>query len=86
MAAYLAHGLSNKEIGEKLFICEKTVKFHSTFIYKKLKVKSKTKLAVAYANRTLDHYQFDLIKPHMDKLNPPKVVEAAPYKLVHGSK
>lgn len=34
-------GLSNKEIAQKLFVCEKTVKFHLTSIYKKMGVRSK---------------------------------------------
>lgn len=38
---YLDMGLSNKEIGENLFVCEKTVKFHLTNIYKKYGVSSR---------------------------------------------
>lgn len=41
---HLKLGLCNKEIGERLFVCEKTVKFHLTNIYKKLNVKSRSEL------------------------------------------
>lgn len=34
-------GLSNKSIGEELFVCEKTVKFHLTNVYKKIQVKGR---------------------------------------------
>lgn len=33
----IAKGLSNKEVANELFVTEKTVKFHLTNIYKKLK-------------------------------------------------
>lgn len=39
-------GLSNREIGTKLFISEKCVKFHVTNIFKKYKVKSRAQLMV----------------------------------------
>ena len=38
----MAQGLSNKEIGEKLFITEKTVKNHLTNIFQKLGVSDRT--------------------------------------------
>lgn len=38
----LAEGLSNKEIGERLFISEGTVKWHVNNIFSKLKVKNRT--------------------------------------------
>lgn len=41
---YLKQGKSNQEIADCLFVCEKTVKFHLTNIYKKLNVKSRTEL------------------------------------------
>ncbi|TLS36071.1 response regulator [Pseudalkalibacillus caeni] len=44
----LMEGLSNKEIGDKLFISDKTVKIHVSKIFKKLNVKSRSQ-AVIYA-------------------------------------
>jgi NarL family two-component system response regulator LiaR len=44
----LVEGLSNKEIAEKLFISDKTVKIHVSKIFKKLNVKSRSQ-AVIYA-------------------------------------
>jgi ATP/maltotriose-dependent transcriptional regulator MalT len=34
----IAHGLSNREIGEKLFVSENTVKTHSSRVFEKLGV------------------------------------------------
>ncbi|WP_261129839.1 response regulator transcription factor [Bacillus sp. Marseille-Q3570] len=44
----LVDGLSNKEIGERLFISDKTVKIHVSKIFKKINVKSRSQ-AVIYA-------------------------------------
>lgn len=38
---YLLQGLSNKEIADRICICEKTVKFHLSSIYKKAGVKTR---------------------------------------------
>jgi DNA-binding CsgD family transcriptional regulator len=40
-------GLTNREIGNQLFVTEKTVKFHLTNVYKKLNVKSRAQLIVS---------------------------------------
>ena len=42
----IASGCSNKEIGEKLFISEKTVKNHITGIFNKIDVKDRTQAAL----------------------------------------
>ncbi len=42
----IAHGYSNKEIAEKLFISEKTVKNHITGIFDKIHVKDRTQAAL----------------------------------------
>jgi len=47
---YLTHGLTNKEIGQALFISEKTVKSHLNSIFKKLNVTRRLQ-AILYAIR-----------------------------------
>jgi DNA-binding NarL/FixJ family response regulator len=44
----LVEGLSNKEIADRLFISDKTVKIHMSNIFKKLNVKSRSQ-ALIYA-------------------------------------
>ncbi len=46
VAELVSQGLSNKEVANKLFVTEKTVKFHLTNIYKKMNVKSRAQLIV----------------------------------------
>ena len=46
----LAAGLSNREIGQKLGVVEKTIKFHVTGILEKLKVRNRVE-AVVIARR-----------------------------------
>lgn len=46
----LLRGYTNKKIAETLFLCEKTVKFHLTNVYKKLGVKNRTELVVTLTN------------------------------------
>ena len=49
MLRTLARGLSNKAIGDELWITEQTVKFHLTNIYRKLGVENRTQATrVAY--------------------------------------
>lgn len=40
----VVEGMNNLEIANKLFICEKTVKFHLTHIFSKLNCSSRAKL------------------------------------------
>lgn len=42
----LVSGMSNKEIGEELYISDKTVKIHVSKIYKKLNVKSRSQAII----------------------------------------
>ena len=42
----VTQGLSNKEVANKLFVTEKTIKFHLTNIYKKMNVRSRAQLIV----------------------------------------
>jgi DNA-binding NarL/FixJ family response regulator len=46
----LAEGLSNKDIGNKLYISETTVKSHVKSIYKKLQVKNRIQLLNLFKN------------------------------------
>lgn len=46
VAELVSKGLSNKEVANRLFVTEKTVKFHLTNIYKKMAVKSRAQLIV----------------------------------------
>lgn len=46
VAELVSKGLSNREVGNQLFITEKTVKFHLTNIYKKMGVTSRAQLIV----------------------------------------
>lgn len=46
VANLVIQGLSNKDVANRLFVTEKTVKFHLTNIYKKMHVKSRAQLIV----------------------------------------
>ena len=46
VAELVTQGLSNKEVASRLFVTEKTVKFHLTNIYKKMNVKFRAQLIV----------------------------------------
>lgn len=46
VAILVSRGMSNKEVATMLVVTEKTIKFHLTNIYKKMKVKSRTQLIV----------------------------------------
>ena len=48
---HIAHGLSNKAIGDELHLAERTVKFHATIIFQKLGVSNR---AEAVAKALLD--------------------------------
>ena len=51
MLEAVARGLSNREIGQQLWISEQTVKFHLRNVYRKLGVSSRTE-AARYAYRS----------------------------------
>lgn len=46
VAELVTNGLSNKEVASRLFVTEKTVKFHLTNIYKKMTLRSRAQLIV----------------------------------------
>jgi DNA-binding NarL/FixJ family response regulator len=47
----LGHGFTNREIGERLHLAEKTVKHHMTNILQKLHVRSRTEAALVSVRR-----------------------------------
>jgi len=48
VADILVYGVSNKECAERLFVSEKTIKFHVTNIYKQLGVRSRAEFVARY--------------------------------------
>lgn len=50
----VAQGCTNREIGEKLFIAEKTVKHYMTSVLQKLQVRSRTEAALLVVRRSSD--------------------------------
>jgi DNA-binding CsgD family transcriptional regulator len=51
VAALVASGLSNKEAAAELYVSVKTVQYHLTRIYAKLRITSRSGLAAAYPGR-----------------------------------
>lgn len=52
----LVDGLSNKQIGEKLFITETTVKLHISNIYRKLGVRSRSQAIMLAVKKHIVHF------------------------------
>lgn len=52
----ISHGLSNKEIGSKLYLSEKTVKNYATNIFKKLNVKDRVQATVLAIQNDIENY------------------------------
>lgn len=48
VANHITKGMTNRAIGDKLYISERTVKFHAANIYKKLKIKNRAGLISGY--------------------------------------
>ena len=46
VAELVSQGLPNKAVADKLFVTEKTIKFHLTNIYRKLNIKSRAQLII----------------------------------------
>ncbi|MDC0980384.1 helix-turn-helix transcriptional regulator [Bdellovibrionales bacterium] len=46
VAELVSQGLANAAVAEKLFVTEKTIKFHLTNIYRKLNLKSRAQLII----------------------------------------
>lgn len=58
----VAEGLTNEEIGKRIFISEKTVKTHLTNIFDKLKVNNRFKAALLIMNRQSEPAEANLLK------------------------
>lgn len=52
----IARGLSNKEIGEELFISEKTVKNYATNLFRKLNVKDRVQATIFALESNIEEY------------------------------
>lgn len=58
IARLVSHGLSNREIAERLFIAEQTVKDHLRSVFEKLKVKRRTQLLASLKPESLSQTVF----------------------------
>jgi hypothetical protein len=50
VAQLVARGLSNRQVAAELFVSVKTVQFHLTRVYSKLRVSSRAELAASYGS------------------------------------
>lgn len=64
-------GFSNKEIAARLFVCEKTIKFHCTTVYKKLGVESRNDLLAKEIKEAKNETQYEEGDMMDDKLPMP---------------
>jgi DNA-binding NarL/FixJ family response regulator len=55
VARHAADGLTNPQIGERMFITRGTVKIHLSHIYTKLNLRNRSELAARAARRQLEH-------------------------------
>jgi DNA-binding CsgD family transcriptional regulator len=53
VTALAAEGLTNRQIGERLFISPRTAETHLAHVYRKLQVSGRAQLAAEAARRTL---------------------------------
>lgn len=75
IAAHVIKGKANKKIADDLFVCEKTIKFHLTNIYRKLSVKSRAEMIAGWFNKSLDLNVAQLIFHFEDLINGSKKEE-----------
>lgn len=70
VAKLINQGITNQEAADRLFVTEKTIKFHLTRIYRKLKVKSRTQLIlwcmphIDFAEKEADKRELEKAEPH----------------------
>ncbi len=57
--SYMVKGLSNKEIAQTMFLAEKTIKNHSTSIFRKLQVKDRVNAVLFAVSHQFEHYRQD---------------------------
>ncbi len=50
----VSEGLTNREIGEKLYLTEKTIKYHMTNVFQKLQVRSRVQAALLAQKRRFE--------------------------------
>jgi DNA-binding NarL/FixJ family response regulator len=62
----VCQGLTSKQIGAKLFVTEKTIKFHLTHIYKKMRLNSRAQLIVHCINMMMPMLQVEVPQPAID--------------------
>lgn len=67
VAALICCGLSNREISSKLFVTEKTIKYHSVSIYRKTKASRDRLLISRYWRRTIGAENLAQIDKYIEK-------------------
>jgi DNA-binding CsgD family transcriptional regulator len=70
VADYLKKGMANKEIADKLCVCEKTVKYHLTNIYAKSGVKSRMEFVMKDKENFVPQTEFQEFE---EIYTPPKI-------------
>ena len=69
--SHVITGKRSKVIGETLFITEKTVKFHLTNVYKKLKVVGRAELVSGWYRQLFDAEQIRFVSLYLPKAPTP---------------
>lgn len=73
IAAHFILGKSQREVSEALFVHVKTVKFHLTSVYRKLKARNQSDLVARYYLNRLDLEQETIITPYLRALIPDEI-------------
>lgn len=71
IVSYVIRGKKSKVIGETLFITEKTVKFHLTNVYKKLKVTDRAELISGWYMGLFTEEQRRMVNVYLPQPPPP---------------